>query len=391
MKTIQIRGARTHNLKNVDLTIPRDQFIVLPVFSLYAQQLPGATPLLIGIAVGIYGLTQGLLQIPFGIGSDRIGRKPIILLGLIIFCLGSLIAALSHSIIGIIIGRTLQGAGAVGSATIALVADLTRDNQRTKAMALVGISIGFAFASAMLLGPLLSQWIGVPGLFALTAILGVLAIFLLSAVVPNPPPLTLHHSQALGSFRAFLSLLTNKQLAPLYWGIFILHAILTSSFIVIPISLQTVRHLTASKQWTLFIPALIFASIISLALLRKIGSRTPGQWLMIGAIVILGFSELLFQHTLEMNLGPAISLFLFFSAFTLLEACLPAFISLAAPAASRGAAMGIFSSSQFLGIFVGGLVGGWLYGVAGIDSIYSACTGLCVLWLLLILVSSKRH
>ncbi len=211
-------------------------FMVLPVFSLYAHQLTGSTPTLIGIAIGIYGLAQALFQIPFGALSDRIGRKPIIAMGLCIFALGSLMAGFAHSIMLMILGRALQGIGAVGSTLLALMADLTREEQRTKAMAISGITIGFSFSIAMLLGPILSKWMPVNYLFLVATSLGLVGILVLYTLVPTPLTMSWHRDTE-PEFSSFLKLLVDPQLAKLNIGILILHAIFTASFVVIPISL----------------------------------------------------------------------------------------------------------------------------------------------------------
>lgn len=231
-------------------------FMVLPVFSLYAIKLPGATPARIGLAMGIYGLSQAIFQIPFGSLSDRFGRKPIITLGLLIFVIGSLIAALAQSMNMLIIGRALQGVGAVGSTLLAMMADLTREDQRTTSMALAGMTIGLSFAMAMLLGPLLTQWVSVNQLFLFAMCFGLFAIYILYAHTPTPDTLKWHRDTE-PELSVFLKLLIAPQLAILNSGIFILHAIFTASFIVIPINLDHFLGLPAKHQWVLYLPSLL--------------------------------------------------------------------------------------------------------------------------------------
>lgn len=238
-------------------------FMVLPLFALYASHLPGATPILIGCSMGIYGLTQAILQIPFGALSDHVGRKKIITSGLVIFIIGSIIAALSHSIWGLILGRALQGAGAVGSTIIALIADLTRENQRTKAMAISGMTIGMSFSVAMLLGPVFSTWIQINGIFWLAAIFSFIAIILLFAFIPEPPKPSWHVESEPNMHQLF-SLLKHPELMRLNMGIFLLHAIFTASFVVIPIALQTLANLHGNQQWYLYLPVLLLAFFLTI-------------------------------------------------------------------------------------------------------------------------------
>lgn len=245
-------------------------FMVLPVFTLYANQLTDATPTLIGIAIGIYGLTQGLCQIPFGILSDHIGRRKVIALGLFIFILGSLIAGMSTTIWVMIIGRALQGAGAVGSTIIAMIADFTRLEQRTKAMALAGITIGISFALSMALGPLMANWFN---LFYLAACLGLLAIGALFIWVPTPTR-PVWHQETEPDVTQFSALLREPELLRLNFGIFALHAILTASFVVLPLSLQNLAGLTSHQQWQLYLPVLLCAFLLSLPFIMNAEKKT---------------------------------------------------------------------------------------------------------------------
>lgn len=281
-------------------------FMALPVFALYAKQLAGATPTLIGLAIGIYGLSQALFQIPFGALSDHFGRKPIIACGLLIFAIGSLIAGLAHSMTLMIIGRALQGMGAVGSTILAMMADLTRDEQRTKAMAISGITIGSSFSIAMLLGPLLMQWMQVNDLFFISMLLGIIAIILLYTIVPNSQNLLCHHGTK-PELNSFLTLLISPELAKLNCGIFTLHAIFTASFVAIPISLHHYIGLTANRQWTFYFPTLLIAFVVSLICIGLAERKKQIKPYFLGGIITLICSEICFwlanTHSLWMILG----------------------------------------------------------------------------------------
>jgi MFS family permease len=358
-------------------------FMVLPIFSLYAKQLSGSTPTLIGFALGIYGLSQALFQIPFGSLSDRFGRKPIIILGLAIFALGSVIAGLAQTMTLMIIGRALQGMGAVGSTIMALMADLTREDQRSKAMAIAGMSIGFSFSLAMLLGPLLSKWMPINNLFFLAAGLGLLGIGLLTYSVPTPINASWHRD-AEPEFKSFIKLLTSPELAKLNLGIFILHIIFTASFVVLPISLQHYAGLAASQQWHIYLPALLTAFVFSLVCIGMAERKRQVKPYFLGGIAALILSEIILCLSSSYLAQPstliAAGICLFFAGFSLLEAFLPSLISRTAPAARKGSALGIYSCSQFLGIFVGGVLGGWLYGKFGFSSVYLFCIAIALFW-----------
>lgn len=354
-------------------------FMVLPVFTLYASHLPGATPLLLGMAMGVYGLTQALFQIPFGMLSDHVGRKKIIALGLVLFFLGSLLAGNAHTMMGMILGRALQGAGAIGSTVMAMMADLTRENQRTKAMALAGMSIGASFSLAMIAGPVFIIWFNVPQIFWLAAGFSMAALVILFTLVPQPAAVT-WHPETEPEPHHFFALLKKSALIRLNAGIFLLHAVFTASFVVIPVSLQDLAGLQSKQQWLLYFPILIlaFALIIPLIIMAEKKQRLKEFFL--GAIATLGAAEFLlwiFAHRLLIS---ALSLLLFFAAFSLLEAFLPSLVSKTAPPARKGTALGIYSCSQFLGIFVGGASGGWLYGAFGLTSVYLFCMILTLAW-----------
>lgn len=355
-------------------------FIILPIFSLYTDQLTGATPSLIGIALGIYGLTQALCQIPLGMLSDKWGRKPIIATGLTIFVLGSIIAALSTSIYGIILGRALQGAGAVGSTVIALVADLTTPANRTKAMAVIGMSIGTSFAVAIVLAPILNRWGGLSGIFWMTALLGMACIALIVFLVPRPPQLSFH-ADAETSAHLLKSTLFNAKLSRLNLGIFVLHALLTATFIAIPVLLTQLGSFTTDHAWIVYLPGLAFAFIVIMPCIMVAEKFQRMKLFFRFAIVLLGIAQLLLGKFHTSTIQLVVILGLFFTAFTFLEASLPSLISKMAPIESKGTAMGIYSTAQFLGIFVGGSIGGLIYDYFHLGGVICFNLILIVIWL----------
>jgi MFS family permease len=356
-------------------------FMIMPVWALYAEQLPGATPLLAGLALGIYGLTQALLQIPFGMLSDRLGRKPVILAGLVIFALGSLVAASADSIYGIILGRALQGAGAIAAALMALAADLSREEHRTKMMALIGASIGMAFAASMVLGPLVNEWIGVSGIFASTAVLALIGVAILYLAVPDPLH-TQFHSDAEVQSGALADVLRDGELLRLDFGIFTLHFALMCVFLVIPLELRDTAGLAAADHWKLYIPVFVLSLAIMLPLVIIAERNRKMKQVFVGAIAatllaVAGFILATDLVTL------ALALVLFLAGFNLLEASLPSLISKTAKATLKGTAMGVYSSSQFMGAFAGGVAGGAAHGLWGIDGLYLTVIAVLLLWMLL--------
>lgn len=354
-------------------------FMVLPLFSLYAHQLPGATPFLIGIALGVYGLTQALLQIPFGMLSDHLGRRKIIVFGLLLFAIGSAIAALSHNITLMIIGRAIQGMGAVGSTIMAMIADLTRPTQRTKAMAIAGMTIGMSFTFAIMLGPLLATWLRVPGLFWIAVIMSFVAIIVMFTIVPTPTQLTFHQD-AEPDLAQFSNVLLHPTLKYLYFSIFFVHAIFTATFVVVPISLEKFAGLSSHQQWWLYLPLMLIAFALSIVMIVLAEKKKQLKAYFITAICILGIAELLWWLDAKNLFISALALLLFLTAFSLLEAFLPSLVSKIAPPSRKGTAMGIYSCSQFLGIFVGGLLGGWLYGMWSLNIVYLFCVIIVLVW-----------
>ena len=357
-------------------------FMVLPMMALYAAGLDGATPLRVGLALGVYGLTQAIFQIPFGILSDRFGRKPLIIAGLGLFLLGSIVAALSDEIVGVIIGRALQGSGAIAAVILALAADLTRDQQRTKAMALMGMSIGASFLFALMAGPVLDQWFGMEGLFWMTAVLAFFATGLVIWVVPTPPrtsgdPLT---GAAAGHF---LEVLKSPQLLRLDVGIFLLHMVLTALFVAIPFALVDVLALERDAHWRVYVPVLL-VSIVLMAPMLIAGMRRRLTFVVfrIAIVLLLGAFSLLFAgHERALTLLAGIGIF--FIGFNLLEAMLPSLVTRIAPGYAKGTATGVYNTFEFFGVFVGGAFGGLLHGAYGGTGVFVFCALASFAWLLL--------
>lgn len=361
-------------------------FIILPVLALYTLQLKDATANLIGIALGSYGLTQAILQMPLAILSDKFNRKIIIAIGLLMLILGSVIAALSHSIYGIIVGRALQGAGAIGSTVIALTADLTSMENRSKAMMVIGMSIGLSFAAAMVLGPLLNHWVGLSGIFWITALLGLLSLCLL-AFLPHPS-INFAATEKLPALAMLSHVFKSTELNILNIGIFILHAFLTANFIVIPLLIKQ-SHL-AAHAWLAYLPSLFVAFTAVTPLIIFAEKRRKSQLFFMLAIAVLALTQPLLSVFHRSAAQIIINLCLFFTAFTFLESMLPSLVSKIAPAACKGTAMGVYSTSQFLGIFLGGTIGGWLINHYQMQGIFIFNSIICCVWLALTLFRKNR-
>ena len=356
-------------------------FMIYPVFAAFARQLAGATPYKIGLALGIYGLSQGLLQMPFGLLSDRIGRKAMIVFGLILFGLGSVVAANSRSIDGMIWGRVLQGSGAVGSVILALVADLTSEENRTKAMALVGMTIGFSFLVAIVTGPVIAAWIGIGGIFWLMGALALVGIAITAIVVPKPGGMRIHReAEAVPALLG--STLRNPELLRLDFGIFALHAMLTASFLVVPELLHGTLGVTSRDQWLVYLPILLVSVAIMVPAIILAERHRRMKTVLVGAVGALAVSQLMLAiggHEVFVLIA---AITLFFAGFNIMEASLPSLVTKTAPSGSTGTATGVYSSSQFLGIFVGGVAGGWVNQAEGAGGVFILACGLAMLWLL---------
>lgn len=356
-------------------------FMLLPVLSLFTEQMPGSTPKLVGLTMGIYGLTQAVLQIPFGLLSDRFSRKSIIIIGLVLFVFGSVVAALSTDIYGVLIGRALQGCGAVSAAVMALLADLTQEVHRTKAMATIGASIGVSFGVAITLGPIIADHFGISGIFWMIAILAALAILVVLFVVPNPQKITIHREaeyipSELGT------VIKNPDLLRLNYGIFALHLILMASFVVVPLLMRD-AGLQGGSHWMVYLPVLItsMAMIIPFVIIAE--KKRQMKKVFLGAIALLVIANCGFVLFHGQLIGLIACLWLFFCGFNLLEATLPSLISKTAPGDLKGTAMGIYSSAQFIGAFLGGASGGWLYGEFGPTAVFVFSAAIAASWILI--------
>ncbi|GMQ77433.1 MAG: MFS transporter [Gammaproteobacteria bacterium] len=356
-------------------------FMIFPIFSLDADLYSGNTATLTGLAIGIYGLTQALFQIPFGRLSDRIGRKKVIVAGLIIFAVGSAVAASADSIWGVIIGRALQGFGAIASAVLALTADLTREEQRTKAMAIIGVSIGMAFALAMVAGPALKPMLGLSGLFWLTGVMALLGIGVLLYYVPTPARIRFHRdTEAVPA--QFGQILRDPQLLRLDLGILILHLMMTATFVVLPLALRDYAGFATGDHWKVYLVVLAFALAFMAPLIMYADRHNQLKRVFLISIVLLLLSQIGLYGFLDVWWLVVLSMILYFTGFTALEASLPSLVSRLAPSELKGTALGVYSTAQYLGAFLGGVSGGWLYGNFGISSVFAISAGLCVVWLL---------
>ncbi|GIX29828.1 MAG: MFS transporter [Porticoccaceae bacterium] len=357
-------------------------FMVLPVLALEAEHYRGVSPALVGVALGAYGLTQGLLQIPLGLLSDRVGRRVVIAGGMAVFCAGSVLAAMTESIHGLILGRALQGAGAVASAVMALLADLTTEEHRTRAMAAVGGSIGLAFAAAMVLGPLLAAHWGLAAIFWLTALLAALGIALVVFWIPAPAaPSRLAASESLAVPRLLGRVLSHGQLLRLDFGVFALHLAQMASWVAVPTLLAERHHLPLERHWLFYLAAMGGGFFLMIPLV--IHGERRGR---LKPVLLFGIAALMAGDGLLAMAGERFFLFAagalaFFVGFNLLEAVLPSLVSKIAPAGTRGTAMGVFSSSQFLGAFAGGALGGLVAHGSGLEDVFWLAAAVAALWL----------
>lgn len=356
-------------------------FMVLPLLALYSDSFSASTPLLIGVALGAYGLAQALLQIPFGLVSDRIGRRPVIVFGLVLFALGSIVAGQADTIYGLIGGRVLQGAGAIASTVMALVADSTSDEQRTKAMALVGMSIGASFAVALIVGPLLAGLGGIAVVFYVTAGLAMLGIVIVCWVVPVPTQLKTQHREA-GAVPALLvRSIVDRRLARLNFSVFALHFILMAGFVVLPLVLKSHLQIAPERHWLVYLPTLLLSvlGMVPLMIMAERFGRMKQAFIV--AVIGVGVAQLMFA----LNGGAwlvYLAMLLFFVGFNYLEATLPSLISKTVYAGGKGTALGVYSSCQFLGAFAGGVAGGWALQTFGQSGVFVLCALVVAVWLL---------
>ncbi len=359
-------------------------FMILPVFAIYAQELKGVTPALMGLALGAYGLTMAILQIPFGMLSDRVGRKPVIAFGLVLFAAGSVVAATSDDIWGVIVGRALQGSGAIAAVVMALLTDFTREHERTKAMAILGISIGASFVLALMIGPVLENLIGVQGLFWLTAMLALFGLGLLFTVVPDP----LQHiekQKKAPAGQALFKILSHKELLRLDIGILIQHAIMMAMFTALPFILHDVIHLNKSEHAWFYVVVLMASVLFMGPMVMAAERRNKMKFIFMSSVALLISGQLVLGLYQTSVYSVAFGLLLFFIGFNVLEACLPSLISRVSPSESKGTAMGVYSSSQFFGAFLGGALGGSCYGAWGAQVLFICCASIASVWFIIAL------
>ncbi|MFB2828986.1 MFS transporter [Aeromonas jandaei] len=354
-------------------------FMVLPVLTTYGMSLAGASEALIGLAIGIYGMTQALFQIQFGLLSDKVGRKPLIVGGLLMFALGSVIAALTHSIWGVILGRALQGSGAISAAVMALLSDLTREQNRTKAMAFIGVSFGITFAIAMVTGPLITHALGLSGLFWLIALLALAGIAVTLWLVPTPSDHLLNRESGMvkGGMR---TVLTNPRLLKLNFGILCVHTLLMSSFVALPPLLER-AGLPRDSQWQAYLVTMLIAFVSVVPFIIYAEKRRKMKLVFQICVLVMLVAELvLWQSGLQLW-GLLAGLQIFFIGFNVMEALLPSLISKESPPGYKGTAMGIYSTSQFIGVAIGGSLGGLFYSLGGAALVFGGCAVLALVWL----------
>lgn len=355
-------------------------FLILPVFAVHAMHLKGGdNHTLVGIALGTYGLTQGMLQIPYGMASDRYGRKRIIILGLILFALGSFIAAMGNNIYVIIAGRALQGAGAISAPVMAFLSDLTREQHRTKAMAMVGSSIGLMFALSLVGSPLLYRYIGMGGIFILTGVLALAAIWVVVSVVPQESLVKVEAEEHVEPARLG-DVLRNPHLLRLNFGIFSLHAVQMAIFVVVPLALISAGGIPVAQHWKIYLPVVLGSFVLMVPAIFYAEKKDAIKPVFLASIALMAAVQLGFAFSLQNFTALVILLLGFFVAFNILEASLPSLVSRTAPASARGAALGVYNTTQSLGLFVGGAAGGWLMQHHGQMPVFAFGAALIALW-----------
>ena len=354
-------------------------FLILPVFSIYAKKLPsGHDVALVGLALGAYGLTQTFLQIAYGVASDRFGRKPVIVFGLLLFAAGSFVAAFSTDIYGIIGGRILQGAGAISAAVTALAADLTREQHLTKVMAMIGSSIGLVFALSMVGAPLLYSGIGMSGIFALTGVLSLVAIFIVLRVVPAAPIIPRQPG-----WLSFVEGLVYPQLLRMNFGVFTLHLVQTAMWVLLPSALVKTGTLPVGEHWKVYLPVVLLSFVVMVPAIIAAERHGRMKFVFNSAIALLFVVQLGFAFFGQGLYALSFWLLLFFIAFNVLEATQPSLISRIAPPHAKGAALGVYNTTQSLGLFLGGILGGTLSKGFGENAVWLVCATLVVVWLAL--------
>jgi MFS family permease len=354
-------------------------FMLFPVMSVYAGDYDNSTPFLIGIAIGIYGLTQALLQIPFGYLSDRFGRKPILIIGLLIFLLGSIIAANASNIIFIVIGRALQGGGAISAVLMAFLADSISEDNRAKANAFVGFQIGVAFMLSLIIGPIITSRIGLSGLFWVIGLLSIIAMLIVFSLQYSKP--VNYYRLSFGAFKETLT----TELVTLDFSVFSLHLILASGFIVMPLLIMENQIVSMIDNWQLYLPAVLlsFVGMIPLIIVSEKFKKT--KHILLLSIFLLIVSQIIF-FTSNLNFSVfLLTLTIFFVAFNTVEAILPSLLSRTANPSKRGLAMGIFSTSQFLGTFIGGSIGGLIYDIYDLNSVFLFTIFVAIIWWFMVL------
>lgn len=356
-------------------------FMILPTFALFAQgEFPEATALMIGLTMGIYGLSQAVLQLPFGMWSDKLGRKPLIALGLVLFALGSVLCALAPTIEWMMAGRALQGAGAISAVLLALLADLTRETVRLRAMSLVGITIGFSFTISLVLGPIFDNWVGVRGIFWLTALMAVGGLVLLYTLVPEPDMKPLSRDVQ-ADYRSLGVVLKDAGLLRLNFGIFALHLLLTALFIAVPLALVQSAGIEVMQHWQVYLPVMLLSFALMTPIIIYGEKKAKLRPIFLLSISLLMIAELLLWSGHHQLWLIVLALIVFFTGFNVMEASLPSLIAKFAPAHLKGTASGVYATSQFLGSFLGGLAGGALLGWGGFDAVFIAATSLTLVWL----------
>lgn len=368
-------------------------FVVLPVFAIYGRELAGATPLLIGLAIGAYGLLQGILQIPFGIVSDRWGRKPVIVAGLLLFAGGGVVAAMADTIWGVIIGRAIQGCGAVSGVVMALLSDLTRESHRTRAMAIIGVTVGLSFGLAMVIGPLIADVAGLSGIFLFTSAMALASLALVAWYVPTPVAVISAGRRRI--LPQMLRVFRHQGLFRLNLGVFLLHMVMVAVFVVVPPSLEHYEQLAASEHWKIYLPVILLSLVLMSPLMMHAERSGRVRGVLVLAAAGLALSLVLLAVLHRSLWGVVGGLLLYFTAFNLLEALMPSLVSRMSPAGARGAAMGVYSSGQFLGAFTGGLFGGALSGLLPPDKVLLVCAAVFACWAILAaglhLQTRRRH